>query len=79
MGVGSLFPFCRGHTETDTLDHEPWSFGEEVSFLLFIEFVLHSPEKNKKKRKTKRKNCQVNVKEERRQNLKDKPWPHEEY
>lgn len=29
MGVGSLFPFCRGHTETDTLDHEPWSFGEE--------------------------------------------------
>ncbi|CDP07164.1 unnamed protein product [Coffea canephora] len=29
MGVGSLFPFCRGHFEDDTNDHEPWSFGEE--------------------------------------------------
>ncbi|XP_012847183.1 PREDICTED: neutral alpha-glucosidase C-like [Erythranthe guttata] len=29
MGVGSLFPFCRGHSETNTIDHEPWSFGEE--------------------------------------------------
>ncbi|KAL0407971.1 UNVERIFIED_CONTAM: Alpha-glucosidase 2 [Sesamum radiatum] len=29
MGVGSMFPFCRGHSETDTIDHEPWSFGEE--------------------------------------------------
>ncbi|KAL3500126.1 hypothetical protein ACH5RR_039219 [Cinchona calisaya] len=29
MGVGSLFPFCRGHSEADTNDHEPWSFGEE--------------------------------------------------
>ncbi|KAL2489815.1 heteroglycan glucosidase 1 [Forsythia ovata] len=29
MGVGALFPFCRGHSETDTIDHEPWSFGEE--------------------------------------------------
>ncbi|GMN40734.1 hypothetical protein TIFTF001_009967 [Ficus carica] len=28
MGVGALFPFCRGHSETDTIDHEPWSFGE---------------------------------------------------
>lgn len=25
-----MFPFCRGHSETDTVDHEPWSFGEEV-------------------------------------------------
>ncbi|XP_016201260.1 uncharacterized protein LOC107642423 isoform X2 [Arachis ipaensis] len=29
MGVGSLFPFCRGHSEEGTKDHEPWSFGEE--------------------------------------------------
>ncbi|OIV92940.1 hypothetical protein TanjilG_20602 [Lupinus angustifolius] len=29
MGVGSLFPFCRGHSEAGTNDHEPWSFGEE--------------------------------------------------
>lgn len=30
MGVGALFPFSRGHTETGSVDHEPWSFGEEV-------------------------------------------------
>ncbi|KAL2457604.1 Uncharacterized protein Adt_46293 [Abeliophyllum distichum] len=29
MGVGALFPFCRGHSETDAIDHEPWSFREE--------------------------------------------------
>ncbi|KAM4124060.1 hypothetical protein ACB094_01G203900 [Castanea mollissima] len=29
MGISAMFPFCRGHTETDTFDHEPWSFGEE--------------------------------------------------
>ncbi|XP_034704565.1 alpha-glucosidase 2-like isoform X1 [Vitis riparia] len=29
MGVGAMFPFCRGHSEIDTVDHEPWSFGEE--------------------------------------------------
>jgi alpha-glucosidase len=29
MGVGSMFPFCRGHSEMDTIDHEPWSFGQE--------------------------------------------------
>ncbi|KAJ7943956.1 Alpha-glucosidase [Quillaja saponaria] len=29
MGVGAMFPFCRGHSEADTSDHEPWSFGEE--------------------------------------------------
>ncbi|KAM7264679.1 hypothetical protein ACFE04_002362 [Oxalis oulophora] len=29
MGFGSMFPFCRGHTEKGTVDHEPWSFGEE--------------------------------------------------
>ncbi|KAL6547689.1 hypothetical protein OROHE_009394 [Orobanche hederae] len=29
MGFGAMFPFCRGHSETDTVDHEPWSFGKE--------------------------------------------------
>ncbi|XP_002883444.2 uncharacterized protein LOC9321644 isoform X2 [Arabidopsis lyrata subsp. lyrata] len=29
MGVGAMFPFCRGHSEAGTADHEPWSFGEE--------------------------------------------------
>lgn len=29
MGISALFPFCRGHSEKDTIDHEPWSFGEE--------------------------------------------------
>ncbi|RWR87274.1 Glycoside hydrolase [Cinnamomum micranthum f. kanehirae] len=29
MAVGAMFPFCRGHSEERTLDHEPWSFGEE--------------------------------------------------
>lgn len=29
MGIGALFPFSRGHSETDTIDHEPWAFGEE--------------------------------------------------
>ncbi|KAM7490938.1 hypothetical protein LguiA_033859 [Lonicera macranthoides] len=30
MGVGAMFPFCRGHSEMDSADHEPWSFGEEA-------------------------------------------------
>lgn len=30
MGVGALYPFSRGHSEAGTVDHEPWSFGEEV-------------------------------------------------
>ncbi|CAO2827331.1 unnamed protein product [Amaranthus hypochondriacus] len=29
MGIGAMFPFCRGHSEMGTNDHEPWSFGEE--------------------------------------------------
>jgi len=29
MGFGAFFPFSRGHTHEGTLDHEPWSFGEE--------------------------------------------------
>lgn len=36
MGVGAMFPFCRGHSEAGTDDHEPWSFGEEVVFFLQI-------------------------------------------
>ncbi|VFQ60847.1 unnamed protein product [Cuscuta campestris] len=30
MGIGALFPFSRGHSEADTTNHEPWSFGEEA-------------------------------------------------
>ncbi|KAL7166564.1 hypothetical protein ACSBR2_037269 [Camellia fascicularis] len=29
MALGAMLPFCRGHSETGTIDHEPWSFGEE--------------------------------------------------
>ncbi|KAL2901029.1 Alpha-glucosidase 2, partial [Bienertia sinuspersici] len=29
MGIGAMFPFCRGHSEMSTNDHEPWAFGEE--------------------------------------------------
>eukprot|EP00271_Cylindrocystis_brebissonii_P002380 TRINITY_DN12974_c0_g1_i1.p1 TRINITY_DN12974_c0_g1~~TRINITY_DN12974_c0_g1_i1.p1 ORF type:complete len:810 (-),score=150.92 TRINITY_DN12974_c0_g1_i1:473-2902(-) len=29
MGIGALLPFSRGHSETGTRDHEPWSFGPE--------------------------------------------------
>ncbi|XP_022773485.1 uncharacterized protein LOC111315762 isoform X1 [Durio zibethinus] len=29
MGFGAMLPFCRGHSETGTINHEPWSFGEE--------------------------------------------------
>ncbi|NDJ86618.1 MAG: DUF5110 domain-containing protein [Chloroflexi bacterium] len=28
--VGSMLPFCRTHTEKDTPDQEPWSYGPEV-------------------------------------------------
>ncbi|WRX19521.1 Glycoside hydrolase family 31 - like 4 [Theobroma cacao] len=34
MGFGAMFPFCRGHSETDTINHEPWSFGEELKYVL---------------------------------------------
>ena len=30
MGIGTLLPFSRGHSESDTHDHEPWAFGAEV-------------------------------------------------
>lgn len=36
MGIASLFPFCRGHSEAGTTDHEPWSFGEEVGSSLTV-------------------------------------------
>jgi alpha-glucosidase len=29
MGIGSLLPFARAHSEKTTKPHEPWSFGEE--------------------------------------------------
>ncbi|XP_048497290.1 uncharacterized protein LOC125496019 [Beta vulgaris subsp. vulgaris] len=32
MGVGAMFPFCRGHSEMSTNDHEYWAFGEEIRF-----------------------------------------------
>ncbi|XVF18282.1 hypothetical protein REPUB_Repub11eG0007700 [Reevesia pubescens] len=30
MGFGAMFSFCRGHSETESINHEPWSFGERV-------------------------------------------------
>ncbi|KAK6157971.1 hypothetical protein DH2020_005285 [Rehmannia glutinosa] len=30
MGIGSMLPFSRGHSEQKTKRHEPWSFGEEL-------------------------------------------------
>ncbi len=30
MGIGSLFPFARGHTGKGNIDKEPWAFGPEV-------------------------------------------------
>lgn len=30
MGVGSLLPFCRGHTGKGNIDKEPWVFGPAV-------------------------------------------------
>ncbi|XP_022867689.1 uncharacterized protein LOC111387364 [Olea europaea var. sylvestris] len=29
MGVGAMFPFCRGHSLKNSANHEPWSFDEE--------------------------------------------------
>ncbi|XP_024399119.1 uncharacterized protein [Physcomitrium patens] len=33
MGIGSMMPFARGHSEKGTIDQEPWSFGPEVENL----------------------------------------------
>ncbi len=30
MGIGALYPFCRGHTGKGNIDKEPWAFGEDV-------------------------------------------------
>jgi alpha-glucosidase len=30
MGIATLLPFCRAHTEKGNLDKEPWSFGPEA-------------------------------------------------
>jgi len=30
MGIGSMLPFCRGHTGKDNIDKEPWAFGPSV-------------------------------------------------
>ncbi|CAM6030795.1 unnamed protein product [Sphagnum balticum] len=30
MGIGTMMPFARGHSEKGTIDQEPWSFGPEV-------------------------------------------------
>ncbi|XP_031483310.1 uncharacterized protein LOC116252855 [Nymphaea colorata] len=29
MGIAAMFPFCRGHTDSGSIDHEPWAFGQE--------------------------------------------------
>lgn len=29
MGIGALLPFARAHSVKDSIDHEPWSFGDE--------------------------------------------------
>ncbi|KAI3881256.1 hypothetical protein MKW92_003413, partial [Papaver armeniacum] len=39
VGIGSMFPFCRGHSEKGTVDHEPWSFGKELTRYRFIHHI----------------------------------------
>lgn len=29
MGIGTMLPFARAHTDTNSKPHEPWSFGKE--------------------------------------------------
>jgi len=31
MGFGALLPFARAHTHEATVDHEPWSFGDDCT------------------------------------------------
>ncbi|KAG0617198.1 hypothetical protein M758_5G172100 [Ceratodon purpureus] len=33
MGIGSMLPFSRGHSEKETIDQEPWAFGSQVEEL----------------------------------------------
>ncbi|KAK6137707.1 hypothetical protein DH2020_028542 [Rehmannia glutinosa] len=40
MGIGSMLPFSRGHSEQKTKRHEPWSFGEELPSIIFTSFSL---------------------------------------
>ena len=47
MGVGALFPFSRGHSETGSIDHEPWSFGEEVLFHAPHRPPMHTTKKSR--------------------------------
>jgi alpha-glucosidase len=35
MGIGTMMPFARGHSEKGTIDQEPWSFGPEVASQIF--------------------------------------------
>ncbi|PKA53016.1 putative alpha-glucosidase [Apostasia shenzhenica] len=37
MGVGAMFPFCRGHSEAGTIDQEPWSFGKEDLPVMYLQ------------------------------------------
>ncbi|KAF2308931.1 hypothetical protein GH714_024635 [Hevea brasiliensis] len=37
MGVGAMFPFCHGHSEKASFDHEPWSFGDEDLPTLYLQ------------------------------------------
>lgn len=30
MGIGAMLPFARAHSIKDSVDHEPWSFGDEA-------------------------------------------------
>lgn len=31
MGFGALLPFARGHSDVDSVAHEPWSFGDDAT------------------------------------------------
>ncbi|MBN1901837.1 DUF5110 domain-containing protein [Candidatus Sumerlaeota bacterium] len=30
IALGAFYPFSRGHTHQNSIDHEPWAFGEEI-------------------------------------------------
>jgi alpha-glucosidase len=36
VGIGTLFPFCRGHSEKGVNNKEPWAFGPEVEHIARI-------------------------------------------
>jgi alpha-glucosidase (family GH31 glycosyl hydrolase) len=33
MGIGTMLPFSRGHSEKGTIDQEPWAFGPQVCYI----------------------------------------------